>query len=172
MEISFDTLISFLGLLLGGGSGAFFTWRYMRRKAKAEAVTAEIDAAKELQDMYQQMLSDAKNDREDRKQTIDELRAERDRYKQERNEMQDRFDKLEKSLRDMKKEYQSEKDETDRKIAMLGRKVEAMRPFLCGDLSCKKRQLVAILDGEEFDGKIKKQKSPQEIEPINQEEIS
>ena len=40
MEITIDTLISFLGLFIGGGGGAFFTWRFMRRKAKAEAVTA------------------------------------------------------------------------------------------------------------------------------------
>ena len=67
MEITLDAIISLAGILLGGGGGAFFTWRFMRRKAKAEAETAEVDAAKELQDMYQQMLADAKTDREDRK---------------------------------------------------------------------------------------------------------
>ena len=38
MEITLDTLINLLGLLLGGGCGAFFTWRWQRRKAAAEAM--------------------------------------------------------------------------------------------------------------------------------------
>ena len=59
MEITVDTIIAILGLFIGGGGGAFFTWRWQRKKAKAEAENAEIDAAKELQDMYQQMLADA-----------------------------------------------------------------------------------------------------------------
>ena len=164
MEISLEAIISLLGLLLGGGGGAFFTWRFMRRKAKAEAETAEIDAAKELQDMYQQMLTDAKQDREDRKQQMEELRQERDRYKDERNELRNSIEKLEDSLRNMRSEYQKEKAETDRKIAQLGRKVEAMRPFLCGDLTCKKRQLVALLDGEE-------NKEPKEIEPLDMQDM-
>lgn len=171
-----DTIISLLGLFIGGGGGAFFTWRYMRRKAKAEAETAEIDAAKELQDMYQQMLTDAKQDREDRKLQMEELRQERDRYKDERNELRGRFEKLEDSLRKMRSEYTIEKNETDRKIAQLGRKVEAMRPFLCGDLSCKKRQLVALLDGEAAEptpAKTTKAKKtePKDIEPIKSTEL-
>ena len=176
MEISMDTIISLLGLFVGGGGGAFFTWRFMRRKAKAEAETAEIDAAKELQDMYQQMLTDAKQDREDRKFQMEELRQERDRYKDERNELRERFEKLEDSLRNMRSEYTNEKNETDRKIAQLGRKVEAMRPFLCGDLSCKKRQLVALLDGEAAEPapakatKVKKAE-PKDIEPIKSTEL-
>lgn len=72
MEITLDSIISILGLFIGGGGGAFFTWRFMRRKAKAEAVTAEVDAAKDMQDLYQQMLSDTKEEREDRKKQIDE----------------------------------------------------------------------------------------------------
>ena len=163
MEISLEAIISLLGLFIGGGGGAFFTWRFMRRKAKAEAESAEIDAAKDLQDMYQQMLSDAKQDREDRKQQMEELRQERDRYKQERNELRDSIEKLEDSIRKMRTEYQTEKSDTDRKIAQLGRKVEAVRPFLCGDLTCRKRQLVALLDGAEND---KQPSEPNEMEPI------
>ena len=37
MEITFDSIIGILGLLLGGGAGGFFTWRWQREKAKAEA---------------------------------------------------------------------------------------------------------------------------------------
>ena len=167
-----DTIISLLGLFIGGGGGAFFTWRFMRRKAKAEAETAEIDAAKELQDMYQQMLTDAKQDREDRKQQMDELRQERDQYKQERNELRGSIEKLEESLRNMRCEYQKEKAETDRKIAQLGRKVEAMRPFLCGDMLCKKRQRVALLDGGDADTTTPAcNEHPSEIEPINNTDL-
>lgn len=65
MEITFDTLINVLSLLLGGGDGAFFVWRYQRKKAQAEA-------NKEEQDYYQQMMKD--------------IAADRDYYKQERND--------------------------------------------------------------------------------------
>ena len=78
MEITIDTVISLLGLFIGGGGGAFFTWRYMRRKAKAEAQTEEVNMAKAVQDAYQQMLADKETDLEDRKKVIQELREERD----------------------------------------------------------------------------------------------
>ena len=49
-------------------------------------------------------------------------------------------------------------------IAKLGRKVELMAPFMCGDLSCKLRQRVVISE----DGIVKKPKIKQpEIEPNN-----
>lgn len=135
MEITLDSLISLLGLFIGGGGGAFFTWRFMRRKAKAEAVTAEVDAAKDLQDMYQQMLSDAKADREDRKQQMNELRQERDHYKQDRNELRDRLDKMDDKFRELQRE-----------VARNGRQIENMRPFLCADMKCRKRQFVEMID--------------------------
>lgn len=56
MQITIDTVIAFLSLMLGGGGGAFFTWRWQRAKAKAEAKTAEVDATKEMQEVYQQSL--------------------------------------------------------------------------------------------------------------------
>ena len=91
MEISLEAIISLLGLLLGGGGGAFFMWKWQRRKAKAEAREAETAATKELQDLYQQMLADAKADREDRLAQNEELRSERDHYKTERNELRDKL---------------------------------------------------------------------------------
>ena len=133
MEISLDAIISLIGLFIGGGGGAFFTWRYMRRKAKAEAVTAEVDAAKDLQDMYQQMLSDAKADREDRKEQMNELRQERDHYKNDRNELRDRLDQMEEKFRDLQSA-----------VARNGRIVESLRPFVCTDLSCRNRQRAVI----------------------------
>ena len=53
MDIPFESVVSVLGLLLGGGGvGAIFTWSYSRRKEKAEAESAEVNAAKEVQDVY------------------------------------------------------------------------------------------------------------------------
>jgi uncharacterized coiled-coil DUF342 family protein len=154
MEITLDSIISILGLFIGGGGGAFFTWRFMRRKAKAEAVTAEVDAAKDMQDMYQQMLEDAKRDREDRREQVEELRADRDHYKQERNELRDRMEKLMHSFMEWRVEADNDRSKMKMDIAKLGRKVETMVPFMCGNLTCKDRQRVVLSD----DGTIKQQK--------------
>ena len=133
MEITIDTVISLLGLFIGGGGGAFFTWRYMRRKAKAEAQTEEVNMAKAVQDAYQQMLADKETDLEDRKKVIAELREERDHYKNDRNELRDRVGKMEDTVLELKRE-----------VARNGRMVEAMRPFMCADLKCQHRQRVTI----------------------------
>ena len=144
MEITLEAIISLVGLFIGGGGGAFFTWRFMRRKAKAEAVQAEVDAEKDKQDYYQQLLEDYKAHHE-------ELRSEREHFKTERNELRDKLEKMDEEVRSMKRLWTDKEIETDRKIAQLGRKVEAMRPFMCGDLKCKKRQLVTLSDHEEND---------------------
>lgn len=149
MEITIDTVISLLGLFIGGGGGAFFTWRYMRRKAKAEAQTEEVNMAKAVQDAYQQMLQDKETDLEDRKKVIAELREERDHYKNDRNELRDRVGKMEDTVLELKRE-----------VARNGRMVESMRPFLCYDMKCKKRVRVQVSECEVA-----------EIEPINQEDL-
>ena len=169
MEISLEAIISLLGLFIGGGGGAFFTWRFMRRKAKAEAESAEIDAAKDLQDMYQQMLSDAKQDREDRKQQMEELRQERDRYKQERNELRDKMEQLTRSFMDWRIEADNDRSKMKMDIAKLGRKVETMVPFMCGNLTCKDRQRVVLAD----DGTVrpKKTSKKQDIDPVESDAL-
>ena len=154
MEITLDSIISILGLFIGGGGGAFFTWRFMRRKAKAEAVTAEVDAAKDMQDMYQQMLEDAKRDREDRREQVEELRADRDHYKQERDELREKMEQLTRTFMDWRVEADNDRSKMKMDIAKLGRKVETMVPFMCGNLTCKDRQRVVLSE----DGTIKQQK--------------
>ena len=154
MEITLDAIISLIGLFVGGGAGAFFTWKYQRKKAKAEAVTAEVDAAKDMQDMYQQMLEDAKKDREDRREQVDELRKDRDHYKQERNELRDKMEQLTRSFMDWRIEADNDRSKMKMDIAKLGRKVETMVPFMCGNLTCKDRQRVVLSE----DGTIKQQK--------------
>ena len=44
MEITLEAIISFIGLFISGGAGAFFTWKWQQCKAKAEAETAEEQA--------------------------------------------------------------------------------------------------------------------------------
>lgn len=146
MEFNVETISSILGLILGGGGiGWFFTWKYTRRKEKAEAESAEAAAVKELQDIYQQMMADVKADRDEQKAYIRELKEDARRLRDERNELSDRLDKMEEEQRAMKME-----------IARNGRQIEAMRPFMCGDLACKKRQRVTITDeGEVDDSKTK-----------------
>ena len=133
MEINIDTIIAILGLFIGGGSGAFFTWRYQRKKAKAEAVTAEADAAKELQDVYQQLITDIKTDRDEQKAYINELKEDRNHLRKDRDDLRKRQDELEQQVRSLQKD-----------VARNGRMVECMRPFLCGKSGCKDRMPMNI----------------------------
>jgi hypothetical protein len=140
MEITIESIIGIMGLLLGGGSGAFFTWRWQKRKAKAEA-------EKEEQGYYQQMMKD--------------IAADRDYYKQERND-----------LRQTIKQYDARIDGLERAVARNGRMVEAMRPFLCADMTCKLRKRVVLSECEGVDAAATtplecKEDETKEIEPIN-----
>lgn len=155
MEITLDTLISIAGLLLGGGGGAFFTWRYMRRKAKAEAMTAEVEAAKDKQEYYRGIIDDVAKDR--------------DYYKQERDEIRERMDKMAHSFMDWRMEADKDRMDMKMEIARLGRKVEVMAPFMCGDLQCKLRKRVVLSD----DGTVKptKKKEAKEIEPLEMKDM-
>lgn len=128
MEISIDTIIALAGLFIGGGGGAFFTWRYQRQKAKAEAKEAEAQAAgadataaKELQDVYQQLITDIKTDRDEQKAYIQELKDDRRHLREDRDELRKRQDELEEQVRGLQRD-----------VARNGRMVECMRPFLCG----------------------------------------
>ena len=149
MEITIDSIISIFGLFLGGGGGAFFTWRYMRRKAKAEAQTEEVNMAKAVQDTYQEMLEDKNKEVADNQRLIAELREDRDHYKQGYKEMRNRQDKTEEMVRDLQMQ-----------VARNGRMVETMRPFLCFDTKCKKRQRVQASECEAAN-----------IEPIDSEDL-
>lgn len=161
MELSLETIAGIITLILGsGGIGTWIGIKTARRKAEAEAKLAEAEAlkaeveakkvevevAKEHQDYYQQLTKDLAEDREDRKKQNDELRAERDHYKQERNELREVVDKVNLELRDLKKAFSDKDIENDQKIARLGRKVDAMRPLLCGEMSCTRRRLVIVSD--------------------------
>lgn len=150
MEFSVDTLINLLGLLLGGSGGAFFTWRWMKKKAKAEAESAEVDMAQKVQDTYQQMIKDKDEEVADKNRIIAELREDRDHFRQDRNDLRERLEKTEETVRELQ-----------RLVARNGRQLEALRPFQCFDLKCRKRVRVPISECEAVE--------PHEIEPNNED---
>lgn len=134
MEITLDTILSIIGLLLGGGSvGGLLTWKFTRRKEKAQAVMAEADAAKELQDVYQQLINDVKADRDEQKAYISELKEDRKHLRAERDDLRKRQDELEATVRDLQAD-----------VARNGRMVEMLRPFLCGRPKCPDRVAVTV----------------------------
>ena len=151
MEITLDSIIGILGLLLTGGGGAFFTWRWMNRRARAEALekeaeakSAAVDMAQKVQDTYQEMLEDKQKEVVDNQRLIAELREDRDHYKQGYLEFRDQIDKLSKEFRDFRNETEEERMTMKRDIARNGRMVECMRPFLCGREGCAIRVPVTI----------------------------
>lgn len=172
MEITFDSIIGILGLLLGGGAGGFFTWRWQRAKAKAEAKekeaeakSAEVDMAQKVQDTYQQILDDKQKEVDDNHRLIAELREDRDHYKQGYVEFRDKLEKLDSEFRKFRNETEEERAKMKRDIARNGRQLECLRPFLCGREDCALRVPVTISQV----GEIEKTLRPTQhnIEPEN-----
>lgn len=148
MEITLEAIISIVGLLAGGtGIGGFFVWKYTKRKAQAEAKQAEAEAAK--------AESEAATDKLDYYQKIiDGVANDRDYYKRERDE-----------YRMTIKRYDERINHLERAVARNGRMVEAMRPFMCGDLKCPNRIRVAKLEGVEVEQE-PEQEPEQDVQPI------
>jgi DNA repair exonuclease SbcCD ATPase subunit len=176
MDITLESIISLLGLFVGGGGGCFFTWRWMNRRARAEAKekeaeakSAEVDMAQKVQDTYQEMLDDKNKEVEDNHRLIAELREDRDHYKQGYMEMRDEVEKLSKDFYEFKRDTESERQKMKRDIARNTRIAESSRPFMCGLApDCAKCVPVIISDeGTVKPGK-KGKKSPQDIEPCNE----
>lgn len=136
-----ENLNNILSILFGGTLISIITWKFARRKAAAEALKAEAEAKqaeaeaqKEKQDYYQQMMADLSKDR--------------DYYKQDRDEQRKRQDDMEKKIRDL-----------ERDVARNGRMVDALRPFICTDLTCLLRHHAVISENgevKEIDKKTKK----------------
>ena len=144
----FESITNILSLLFGGSLISIVTWKFARKKAdaeakqaEAEAKKAEAEAAKEKQDYYQQMMEDLSKDR-------DYYKGERDEYRAVIRRSNERMDLLE------------------RNQARQGRMIEAMRPFLCADLSCKLRKRVVLSADAEADKKPETQET-HDIEPEN-----
>lgn len=176
MEITLEAIISFIGLFLGGGGGAFFTWRWMNRRARAEAKekeaeakSAEVDMAQKVQDTYQEMLEDKQKEVADNQRLIAELREDRDHYKQGYMEMRDEVEKLSKDFYEFKRDTEAERQKMKRDIARNTRIAESSRPFMCGLApDCAKCVPVIISD----EGTVKpgeKGKKQHDIEPTNED---
>ena len=149
-----------LSLIFGGSIISIVTWRFARQKAaaeakeaeakakqaEAEAKKAEAEAMKEKQDYYQRMA--------------DDLAKDRDYYKGERDE-----------YRKTIKQYDERMNLLERNQARQGRMIETMRPFLCADLSCKKRKRVVASDIEEVEKTIRPQQKPADIEPLDSTDL-
>jgi hypothetical protein len=82
-------------------------------------------------------------------------------------ELRHKMEKLQKSVIEWKRVAEEDRSEMKMQIAKLGRKVELMAPFMCGDLTCKLRQRVVISD----EGVVKKARQKKDIEPINHDEL-
>ncbi len=94
---------------------------------------ADASAAKELQEVYQQLITDIKTDRDEQKAYIQELKDDRKHLLQDRDELRKRQDSLEDTMRSLQGD-----------VARNGRMVECMRPFLCGRQGCPDRMSVTI----------------------------
>ena len=168
MEITLDSIIGILGLLFGGGAlGGIFTWRWLRKKAKAEAKSAEVDMAQKVQDTYQQILDDKQKEVDDNHRLIKELREDRDHYKQGYIEFRDQLDKLQKDFRDFRNQTEEERNKMKRDIARNGRQLECLRPFLCGREGCAIRVPVIVSPNGEIEKTIRPKTKMNDIEPEN-----
>lgn len=174
MEITLDAIISIITLFLGGGGGAFFTWRYMRRKACAEAEeaeatakSAEIDMAQKVQDTYQQILEDKQKEVNDNHRLIDELRQDRDHYKKDRDELRNELEKLASQFLEFKMDNETKMLQMRRDIARNGRMVECMRPFLCGIAAeCLNRVPVTISPAGDVEKTTRPRSQKKPSEPV------
>lgn len=138
-----NTLIEVLGLVLGGGGiGYLFTIGYARTKARGEARSAENEATKAVQDVYQELIEDIKRDREDKKVYINELKEDRNHLRSDRDELRKENIKMCKATKQLQEDFQ----EMKREVARQGRKLGYLSPFICSRMECTDRIKSSISD--------------------------
>lgn len=183
MEITLEGIIALITLFVGGsGIGGIITWRWLKKRAKAEAdqaaaeakqkeaeaKAAEVELAQKIQDTYQEILEDKQKEVEDNHRLIAELREDRDHYKKGYVEMRNEVEKLSKDFYDFKQSTIKEREKMKSDIARNTRIAESSRPFMCGLApDCAKCVPVIISD----EGTVKPNESKHEIEPIEQEAL-
>lgn len=128
-----EYIIPILTLLTGGGLGWVFTISASRKKADA-------DAFQSMQAVYKQTIEDQQKYYDEMKEYSDSLRKDRDEMRNRNRELEQKITKLEGQILDLKKE-----------VARYGRKVDAMRPFLCARVNCDRRTSVNFNDDEEVE---------------------
>ena len=184
MEITLEGIVALISLFIGGtGIGGLVTWRWLKKKAKAEAdqaaaeakqkeaeaKAAEVAIAQKIQDTYQEMLEDKQKEVEDNHRLIAELREDRDHYKKGYVEMRDDMEKLSKDFYDFKRDTMNEREKMRRDIDKNTRIAESSRPFMCG-LAPDCAKCVPVIISDEGTVKPKGKKNQKhEIEPVNEE---
>jgi chromosome segregation ATPase len=183
IELSTETILSIVTLLFGGsGIGALITWRYQRKKARAEAKEAEATAErakyeamqantqliKDIQNSYQQLTADLKTNldtqqeyNEEQKQYIQELKEDRQHLRKERDDQRLQIERLTGTMNGWKGESDDKIRSLQSLVARNGRLIACIKPLLCGRENCENRVLMSI----EPEGK------PTSIEPINATDI-
>lgn len=152
-----------LSLIFGGSIISIVTWRFARQKAAAEAKEAEAKA-KQAEAEAEKAKAEALMEKQNYyQQMADDLAKDRDYYKQDRDETRENLDKLSRSVMEWKRDTDQTIEDLRRKVARNGRQIEMMRPFMCGDMKCKKRVRVTSLEGVEA--------KPADIEPVDQEAL-
>ena len=159
----FDSISNILSLLFGGSLISIVTWRFARRKAAAEANQAEA-AAKQAEADAKKAEAEALLEKQNYyQQMADDMAKDRDYYKKDRDEYRERLDTLSRNVMEWKRTTDDTIEDLRRKVARNGRQIEMMRPFMCGDLKCKKRVRVTNLESVEA--------KPTEMEPIDTEAL-
>ena len=183
MEITLEGIIALITLFVGGsGIGGILTWRWLKKKAKAEAdqaaaeakqkeaeaKAAEVELAQKIQDTYQEILEDKQKEVEDNHRLIAELREDRDHYKKGYVEMREEVDKLTKEFYDFKRDTMKEREKMKSDISRNTRIAESSRPFMCG-LAPDCAKCVPVIISDEGTVKPKgKRGAKHEIEPNNE----
>ena len=182
MEITLEGIVALITLFIGGsGLGGLVTWRWLKKKAKAEAdqaaaeakqkeaeaKAAEVEIAQKVQDTYQEMLEDKNKEVEDNHRLIAELREDRDHYKKGYVEMRDELEKLGKDFYEFKQSTIREREKMKSDIARNTRIAESSRPFMCG-LAPDCAKCVPVIISDEGTVKPKgKRGAKHDIEPEN-----
>ena len=174
MEITLEGIVALITLFVGGsGLGGIITWRWLKKRAKAEADQAAAEAKqKEAEakaaevELAQKILEDKQKEVEDNHRLIAELREDRDHYKKGYVEMRDEVDKLTKEFYDFKRDTMKEREKMKSDIARNTRIAESSRPFMCG-LAPECHKCVPVIISDE--GTVKPNDSKHEIEPSNED---
>lgn len=192
-QLSLEAIISIVTLIFGGGGiGALITWRYQKKKAKAEAKQAEAEAEKakfeamqanamlikEIQASYQQMTNDLKANldtqqeyNDEQKQYIQELKEDRQHLRQERDEQRLQIERLTRTMNEWKNDSDKRIRDLQAQVARNGRQIECMRPLLCGREGCAIRIPVTISESGEIDKTIRPQQQKNDIDPIDSDAL-
>lgn len=172
MDIQFDSIVSIISLLAGGGGlGVVCGWRYAKRKAAADAKKAEAEAktaeaetqraraeaesvaaeaAQKVQDVYQDLLNRQEQYTDRQKSYIEEQQAYIEEQKAFIAELKsDRHHLREEQKELIRRQGSLETSVLDlkRDVARNNRMIDFMRPLLCGRDGCAIRVPVTVSEG-------------------------